>query len=150
MNKAFVREPEGDDGNCPHCGARGESVERRTVEAMVTPEVLDRLAQTASYCPTPNCEVVYFDAFERVVTTAELVRPVYPKDPDAPICPCYGATTDLIDQDLAEGTVERTRRLVEQARSPATRCMVMSVTGRSCAAEVQRYYMRRRSNGVRE
>jgi hypothetical protein len=144
MNKAFTREPDSEDALCPRCGALGQAVERVTVEALVKPEVLDRLAQTASYCPTPTCEVAYFDAFERVVTTDELVRPVYPKDPSAPICACFGATCDVIEQDLAEGSVLRTRQLVEQAKSPAARCQVMSVTGKSCATEVQRYYMKGR------
>lgn len=146
MNKAFVREPDSDDVRCPRCSAWGTSVDRVTVEALVKPEVVERLAPSASYCPTPTCEVVYFDAFERVVTIDELVRPVYPKDPDAPICPCFRATTDAIDQDIAEGTVVRTRQMVEQAKSPAARCHEMSVTGRSCAMEVQRYYMKHKSS----
>ena len=145
MNKAFVREPDSDDVNCPRCGAKGPAVDRMTVEALVKPEVLDRLAPSANYCPTPTCEVVYFDAFERVVTAEELIKPVYPKDPDAPICPCFSATTEVIEQDLAEGSVLRTRKLVEQSKSAAARCKTMSVTGHSCAAEVQRYYMRRKT-----
>lgn len=147
MNKAFVREPDSDDVRCPRCSALGPAVDRVTVEALARPEAVERLAPSANYCPTPICEVVYFDAFERVVTTDELIRAVYPKDPDAPICPCFAATTDVIEQDLAEGTVLRTRKLVEQAKSPAARCQTMSVTGHSCAAEVQRYYMRRKSQG---
>lgn len=145
MNKAFVREPDGDDAICPRCGARGPAVNRPTIEVMVQAAVFDRLAPSASFCPTPTCEVVYFDAFERVVTTDELLRPVYPKDPDAPICPCFNATTDDIERDIAEGTVKRTRQMVEQAKSSAARCATMSVTGHSCAAEVQRYYMRRKT-----
>jgi hypothetical protein len=127
---------------CPRCGAAGEDVARETVEALLKPEFQDRLAQGASYCPTPTCEVVYFDAFERSVTTDELNRPVYPKDPDAPICPCTGATCDVIEQDIAEGVVSRTRQLVEQAKSPDANCKLLSVHGHSCAADVQRYYMR--------
>ena len=145
MTKAFVREPEGDDVRCPRCGALGPAVDRVTVEALAKPEAVERLAPSANYCPTPICEVVYFDAFERVVTTDELVRPVYPKDPDAPICPCFAVCTEAIEQDLSEGTVERTRQMVAQAKSPEARCQVMSVNGRSCSTEVQRYYMRRKN-----
>jgi hypothetical protein len=145
MNKAFVREPDNEDVLCPRCGASGESVQPQTLEAHALPEALTKLASGACYCPTPTCEVVYFDAFERVVTTSELLHPVYPKDPDAPICPCFGATCELIEQDLAEGTVQRVRKLVEQAKSPQARCEVLSVNGRSCAMAVQRYYMQRRS-----
>lgn len=144
MNKAFVREPDSDDALCPRCGAQGLSVGPATIAAQAKPEFAETLAPGASYCPTPTCDVVYFDAFERVITTEQLVRPVYPKDPSAPICPCFGATCDVIDQDLAEGTVTRTRQLVEQAKSPEARCETMSVSGRSCASEVQRYYIQRR------
>jgi hypothetical protein len=144
MNKAFVREADSDDVRCPRCGSMGEAVDEATVRALVKPEVADRLAQSASYCVLPVCEVVYFDAFERVVTIDELMHPVYPKDPDAPICPCFGATTEMIEEDLAEGGVQRTRKLVEQSKSPAAQCLTHSVNGKSCAAEVQRYYMKRR------
>src|SRR5688572_685689 len=129
MNKAFTREPDSDDVLCPRCGAIGSEVARETVEALVKPEFQNKLAQSASYCATPTCEVVYFDAFERAVTTDELVRPVYPKDPDAPICPCFDATTAVLEQDLDEGTVQLTRQLGEHAKSPAARCKVMSASG---------------------
>lgn len=143
MNKAFTREPDSDDSHCPRCGGLGQDVGRTTIEALAKPEAAQRLAPSACYCPTPVCEVVYFDAFERVVTTDELVRPVYPKDPDAPICPCFNATTEVIEQDLADGTVLRVRELVAQAKSAAARCDVMSPNGRSCSTEVQKYYFQR-------
>jgi hypothetical protein len=142
MNKAITREPDSDDALCPRCGTRGLSVTKAAIEAHARPEFHDHLAPGASYCPTPTCDAVYFDAFERVITADQLVAPVYPKDPAAPICPCFSATTAVIDDDIAEGVVRRTRALVEQSKSPAARCDVMSVDGRSCAAEVQRYYMR--------
>lgn len=145
MNKAFVREPDGDDALCPRCGGRGEVVGRAAIESHEPPALVDHLSAGASYCVTPICEVVYFDAFERVVTLDQLTRPVYPKDPDAPICACFGATTELIEQDLAEGGVTRTRALIAKSKSDEARCATMSVTGRSCAAEVQRYYMRRKN-----
>lgn len=142
MNKAFTREPDSDDTLCPHCGTRGQDVGRTTIEALAHPDAAARLAPSACYCPTPVCDVVYFDAFERVVTTDEIVRPVYPKDPDAPICPCFGASTDIIDDDLAAGSVLEVRKLIAQAKSAAARCETMSPSGKSCADEVQKYYMK--------
>ncbi len=144
MNKAFTREPDSDDYRCPRCETLGQDVARETLEAFAPAAAIELLAPGVCYCPTPTCEVVYFDAFERVITTAELPRPVYPKDPDAPICPCFGGTCDEIEQDLAEGSVLRVRRMVEQAKSPQARCQVMTPSGKSCATEVQRYYMQRR------
>ncbi|HTN76798.1 MAG TPA: hypothetical protein VL096_16175 [Pirellulaceae bacterium] len=145
MNKAFTREPDSPDSRCPRCGAIGQDVATDTIAAHALPEAIARLAPSACYCPTPVCEVVYFDAFERGILVSELRCPVYPKDPDAPICPCFGATIDEIEQDLAEGTVLRVRKMVEQAKSPAANCHLLAVHGRSCATEVQRYFMQRRN-----
>ena len=49
--------------------------------------------------------MAYFDAFERAILSADLTKPVYPKDPDAPICACFGLTRRDIEQD-----VQRRRR----------------------------------------
>lgn len=146
MNKAFVREPD-DTGAayCPRCQSLGIAVQEPTLAAHLKPEALEELASTAWFCSFASCPVAYFDLFERVATVDELRAAVYPKDPAAPICPCFGFTTDEIDRDLAEGTVARTRALVETAKSAAARCATASPSGQSCVAEVQRYYMKRRS-----
>lgn len=145
MNKAFVREPE-DTGQayCPRCRSLGIAVQEATLTAQLKPEALAELSDTAWFCPFPTCEVAYFDLFERVATIDKLVAPVYPKDPQAPICPCFGFTTDEIEADLAENGVQRTRALVARAKSAEARCQTASPTGQSCVAEVQRYYMKRR------
>lgn len=145
MNKAFVREPE-DTGQafCPRCRSLGIAVQEATLVAHLKAEALNDLADTAWFCSFPTCEVAYFDLFDRVATIDKLVRPVYPKDPQAPICPCFGFTTDEIEADLAEGGVQRTRALVEKAKSSTAHCSMASPTGQSCIAEVQRYYMKRR------
>jgi hypothetical protein len=145
MNKAFVREPD-DTGQayCPRCRSLGVAVQETTLVAHLRPDALEELADTAWFCPFPTCQVAYFDVFERAVTVDALVKPVYPKDPTAPICPCFGFTTDEIDQDIAEGSVQRTRTLVEQAKSAAAHCSTASPSGQCCVAEVQRYYMKHR------
>jgi hypothetical protein len=145
MNKAFVREPD-DTGiaHCPRCQSLGIAVQEATLAAQLKPAALEELASTAWFCPFASCSVAYFDIFERVATVDDLMRPVFPKDPAAPICPCFQFTTDEIDRDLAEGTVERTRALVAKSKCEDARCATASPSGRSCAAEVQRYYMKRR------
>jgi hypothetical protein len=147
MNKAFVREPD-DTGQayCPRCRSLGVAVQEPTLVAQLSAEAIKELSDTAWFCPFPSCDVAYFDMFERVATVGALRAPVYPKDPDAPICPCFGFTTDEIEEDLADGGVERTRALVARAKSAEARCSAASPTGQSCVAEVQRYYMRRRAD----
>ncbi|MBX9792356.1 MAG: hypothetical protein K2Y37_25935 [Pirellulales bacterium] len=145
MNKAFVREPD-DNGQrqCPRCGSLGEAVGPGTVAAHLPGGAESGLADAAFFCPYATCEVAYFDLFERVLTTDRLSRAVWPKDPGAPICACFGFTRDEIEADVREGSVRRTRELVDRAKSPAAHCATASASGRSCVADVQRYYMKLR------
>lgn len=141
MNKAFVREPDQGAEYCPRCGSKGQPVGRATVRNYLPTGKTPVVADPANFCPSPQCEVAYFDAFERVVLAEELSRPVYPKDPDAPICTCFGLTRQDIEQDVREGVVTRVRAIVEKAQSPEARCAETAANGQSCVAYVQRYYM---------
>jgi hypothetical protein len=141
MNKAFVREPDSTEERCPRCGAIGEPVRREVLDNYVIESARDNVALPANFCPTPLCEVAYFDVFERVILTSALTKPVYPKDLDAPMCACFGFTRDEIEQDLAEGTNVRTKACVLKAKSPAAQCHVLAANGRSCVMEVQRYFV---------
>jgi len=144
VNKAFVREPE-DSGKhfCPKCATLGEPVGRPTLQAQLVPDALGTIAATGYFCPSPRCEVAYFDLFDRTVTTSSLQRPVYPKDRDAPICACFGLTEDAIDDDLAEGTPTRIRAHLERTKSQDAHCETSAANGASCAATVQKYYLSR-------
>ena len=102
------------------------------------------LAESAFFCPFARCHVVYFDMFERRITTDEVLHGVYPKDPQAPICGCFGLTTEDVEADIREGAPMRVRQVVARAKSDEARCRTMSPSGQSCVAEVQRYYMKLR------
>lgn len=144
MNKAFMREPDATDEMCPRCAAAGIPVQRATLRGQLQESAWNAIADPANFCPTPTCDVAYFDGFGRVTLTTDLRRPVYPKDPQAPLCACFGLTRDDIDQDVAEGGVARTRACVQRAQSAEARCVECSATGRSCVADVQRYFMQSR------
>jgi len=144
MNKAFVREPDTTEVLCPRCGAAGVSALRAAFETHVPPQARRPLAASTYFCPTPTCQVAYFDAFEAVVGTDALVHPVYPKDPAAPLCSCFGLTLDDIEADVAAGTPHRIRELLAQSKTPAARCEELSPSGRSCIPDVQRCYFKLR------
>ncbi len=146
MNKAFVREPDQTADYCPRCGAKGEPVGTKTLAAHLSAQQRGRLADTANFCPSPPCPVAYFDGFERMILAADLQRPVYPKDPAAPICACFGLTRADIDEDVREGVVTRTKAALEKAASPAARCWETAANGHSCVAYVQKYYMQCRGS----
>lgn len=146
MNKAFVREAD-DTGqrHCPRCGSLGVPVPAATIAALLRAERREAVSQPGYYCPFARCEVVYFDLYERTATTADLLRSVYPKDPDAPLCACFGLTRDDIEADLQEGGVRRVRETVARARTAEAHCADCAPSGQSCVAEVQRYFFKRQA-----
>ena len=79
MNKAFVREPDQTADCCPRCGATGELVAAKVLAVDLTAPQRGRLAEPASFCPSPPCPVAYFDGFERIILAADLSQAVYPK-----------------------------------------------------------------------
>jgi hypothetical protein len=145
MNKAFVREPEQLADYCPHCGSQGQPVGGETLETYLSAEQRRKISEPANFCPSPQCEVAYFDTFERFVLTGQLSRPVYPKDPDAPICACFGLTREDIEQDVREGVVTRVKAIIQKANSAEAHCTRMAANGCSCVAYVQKYYMQCRA-----
>jgi hypothetical protein len=144
MNKAFVREPDTTDVLCPRCGAAGTPVLRAAFETNVPAEARRALAASTYFCATPTCPIAYFDAFEATVLADALNGPVYPKDPRAPLCACFGLTIDDVEYDIAEGTPARIRALLAKSKTADARCEELSPTGRSCIADVQRCYFKLR------
>jgi hypothetical protein len=140
MNKAFVREPDQTADYCPRCGSKGQPVGRETILAYLAAGKAPSVSDPANFCPSPQCDVAYFDAFERVIRTGDLNRPVYPKDADAPICACFGLTRHDVEDDVREGVVTRVKTIIEKAKSPDARCAQVAANGQSCVAAVQKYY----------
>jgi hypothetical protein len=150
MNKAFVREPDQAAEYCPRCGSKGDPVGTKTLAAFLTDAQRSGIADPANFCPSPRCTVVYFDEFERTILATEMPRPVYPKDPSAPICGCFGLTRQDIERDVREGSVSRTKAVLEKAKSPAACCVERAVNGRPCIAYVQKYYIQCQSGHEEE
>ncbi len=143
MNKAFVREPdEPDDLHCPRCGGLGAAVSNATIAAQVREGVASSLGSSACFCVSPTCEVAYFDGFDQIITTAQLRQPVYPKDPEAPICACFGLKAADVIADAKAGNPAGVRMLIERSQGRQPICETRAVSGRCCADEVQRIYLR--------
>lgn len=148
MNKAFTKEQDTWGGACPRCGSPGKLVGDETVRAFAKAERVDDVAKPAYYCEVAACPVVYFDDFERTLTTADLRTTIWPKDAAAPICGCFRFFTAEIDADVVEGGVRRTKEAVARSKSPQAACVTGSPEGRSCAEAIQRYYFRRKADGA--
>jgi hypothetical protein len=145
MNNAFVREPDQTADYCPRCGAKGQPVGRETIRAHLPEGKTPSVADPANFCPSPQCDVAYFDSFERVVLTGDLNAPVYPKDPGAPLCACFGLTRQDVEDDVREGVVTRVKAILDKAKSPEARCAQKAANGQPCTAYVQKYYMQCRA-----
>jgi hypothetical protein len=147
MNKAFVREPEFDGkAYCPKCGSLGTAVGEAALDRHVQETARAHLGRSAWFCGFAQCDVAYFDLFERVITVDELRQSVYPKDPSAPLCGCFGFTLDELEADVRDGAPTRIRELLAKSKSNEARCSELAADGQCCMREVQRQYMRRISN----
>lgn len=142
MNKAFLREPEQTDARCPGCQSVGQAVGPLTLNARLTPDVRKSLAESGYFCPNSRCQVVYYDDFEGDVLRVAFTAAIPLKDADAPLCACFGVTRDDIEADVEEGGVARTRAAVLKAQSDEARCTTLAPNGRTCAPELQRYFLR--------
>lgn len=143
MNKAFVREPEPDDRSfCPKCGVVGISVGQAALLNHLHGETRSKLGSAVWFCPSPNCDCVYFDLLEQSVLVDELLRPVYPKSIEAPICACFGFTLDDLDAAISSRSPVSLRELLAKSKSKDANCAVLSADGRCCMQEVQRLYIR--------
>ena len=113
---------------CPRCQRVGHPVERITLKALLRPSGLIRLsADHHSFCPTPDCPVVYFachETFER----QDLTVPVFQKeDPGARlVCYCLSIT----EADIR-------REILETGRSTASDQIRTLVKAGRCACEVR-------------
>jgi hypothetical protein len=145
VNKAFVREPEFDGrAYCPRCGALGTPVGAAAMDTHIVPAARARMSDTAWFCGYPPCSVAYFNLLESVVAVDELSGPVTPKDPQAPLCACFGLTMDDVQADVAEGTPTRIRALVARSQTAEARCPALAANGQCCLPEVRKLYLRLR------
>lgn len=138
MNKAFLREPEEGDPPCPGCGSMGMAVGGPTLEARAGADGRAKLGDTAWYCPGAACALTYYNAWGASVAAA---RPAWPKNPEAPVCACFGVTAAQIEQEARAGRKERLREWIARASGPEARCLTAAADGRSCAGELRRVFL---------
>ena len=145
MNKAFVRDPEPTEPRCPTpagCGGIGTPVTRKTLLAHLSEESAKDLSESPYYCPNPNCQVAYFDLWGMTAPSTALQTACYPKNPTAPVCPCFGVTVEKIRSEAEAGRKEFVRDLISKAESPEAQCETESPTGSSCVTEIRKIFLK--------
>jgi hypothetical protein len=140
MSRAFMRDPEPGEPRCPSCGALGEPVGARTLEAQIPAAARAALGAAAFYCENPACRIAYFTAWGASVPDGPLNSPAYPKNPEAPVCPCFGIPAGEVLADAREGRKDRMKDLVERSKGPEARCIERCPDGKSCMPRVMRLF----------
>jgi Zinc binding domain len=140
MSRAFMKDPEPGDPRCPGCGGLGEPVGPTTMDAHLAAAARAPLGASAFYCADASCRTAYFNAWGAAVPADQVTGPAWPKDPEAPICPCFGMKAADVLADAREGRKERVKALVEKSRGPEARCATSAPDGVCCVPKVMRLF----------
>jgi hypothetical protein len=140
MSRAFVRDPEPGEPRCPGCGALGDAVGLPTLEAHLPAEARSTLSGAAFYCVNPDCRTAYYNAWGSGVPVEKLTSPAWPKDPDAPICPCFGLRAEDVAADARDGRKDRVKDLMDRSQGADAKCALRCPDGRSCLPRVLRLF----------
>ena len=135
-----MREAEPEEPRCPVCTALGDPVGAATLEAHVSAADRAALGDRAYYCANSTCALAYFNGWGTTIPRERLIAPAYPKDPAAPICPCFGITAAEIRADAQTGRKDRVKELLERSRGPEARCAQRSPDGQCCMPRVYRLF----------
>ena len=135
-----MKEGDAPDPRCPACTSPGEPVGIPTLDAQLSPEDRKAIGDRAYYCPSPACPTAYFSAWEATIPLARLKTRSWPKDPNAPLCPCFGLLAEDIVADARSGRKTRVQEIREEADAPDARCPKLCPDGRPCVPHVMRLF----------
>ena len=135
-----MKDPETGEPRCPGCGGLGDPVGAATLEAHVPAALRPPLGASAFYCAAPSCRTGYFNAWGASVPADRLTGSAWPKDPEGPICPCFGMNAEDVLSDAREGRKERVKELRERSMGPDARCAASAPDGLCCVARVLRLF----------
>ena len=140
MSRAFMKESEPGEPRCPACKGIGIPVGAPTLEAQLPAEFRAKLVGAACWCESAECRTAYFDAWGTAVGVDRLRSIPHPKDPEGPICFCFGLSAAQITADARDGRKERVKDLKERAEGPEARCTERCPDGRPCLPRVMRLF----------
>jgi len=127
---------------CPQCGARGSTVTRITLGALLRPEARPRIPaqEEFCFCKTPSCEVVYFSNGEALFRKDDLSVRVglkEPQDSTAPVCYCFGWTPEKIRAEVqVSGKSTVIDQIKAQVKAGNCYCEVTNPQGACCLGNV--------------
>jgi len=126
---------------CPNCGEIGRPVHVVTLKHMVMPKFLDFVNKRGfAFCPTPDCQVVYFYADGGTLKKADLRIRVGLKetaDP-VPVCYCFGFTERMLFEEVqTSGQSSIPQRIAAEIKADNCVCEVRNPQGSCCLGNVK-------------
>ena len=131
------------DDRCHRCGEEGRRVRRETMESLLKPEALERLADVPYFFDrTPSCDVVYFSNEVRsYFQKDELTVRVGLKETKSPVplCYCFGHTVESAREEIVvTGRSTVAMRIATEVQAGNCSCEVTNPSGKCCLGEVNR------------
>lgn len=125
---------------CRGCNQMGIPAKRITLEHLIKEDKLS-LIQDAQYffCPTPNCNIVYFSGNGGIFYKTDLKVRVGIKETEEPIpvCYCFGYAKKLIQDDIAQNGYSTIEAKIKKAiKLKECKCEITNPKGTCCLGDV--------------
>lgn len=128
---------------CPSCGENAKRVKTITLQSLLKPEALARMAEGPSrFCGAKDCEVVYFTGdWTTVFKKDELLIRVGIKEETPPrhLCYCFDHTLEEIENDIRETGETAVLDDITTRMKEACWCETKSPMGSCCLGTVSKY-----------
>jgi len=127
-------------GVCPSCGNKGKPVTVLTVKSQVRDHTRVPASISYSFCPTVDCDVVYFSD-QVVFTKPDLRARVGAKETADPIplCYCFDYSREDIRRDIdATGQTSILEEIKAEVRGGFCGCEVKNPSGTCCLGDITR------------
>jgi hypothetical protein len=127
---------------CAECGAKGRSVERRTVLHQVKSELLARVSDGDYwFCSAPACAVVYYNTCGEMFTVNDVRELVTAKasGDTRPLCYCFGFTEGDIRREVTQtGEIRIPSQIGQFIKEKICACEIRNPSGACCLGEVNK------------
>lgn len=132
-----------EDDRCRNCCGQSRPVSRKTVLLMLKPHLVEEaLSGIYSFCPSPDCLIVYFEENgSRVFASDDLRLIVGAKVSTGPIplCYCFGFDESHLRKEIARtGRTIIPDRISSLIREGLCACEARNPSGVCCLGEVNR------------
>jgi hypothetical protein len=130
--------PQSKPGVCSCCNAKGRPVATLTVKSLVRDHTRVPAVASFSFCPTPDCETVYFS--ERAIFQKPDLKVrvgVKEQGDPIPVCYCFDYARAEICREIEKfGNTEIPERIKAEIQAGFCACEVKNPAGKCCLGNV--------------